>query len=185
MEPGVIQTSMWARSTITTFNQVVPDQPTTQKSPNGFFVNVGAQPNTNPFGMVDNPFLFNNFPFSNNNDNNIKPTTPPPKQSPPPRPEVTTPPKINTVSRLSDQCGSTRDTVNLIIGGEDIYPGDFPWLTAIMYRQKSDYKFHCTGNLLSDRHVLTGTLIKFNKNKDRRIPSFFSFTYSRTLRSLP
>ncbi|GJQ78128.1 hypothetical protein Trydic_g2465 [Trypoxylus dichotomus] len=155
LEPGIIQTSMWAKSILTTFNELVPVQPTTQKPANGFeefYINFGAQPGD----LAGNPFLTNNFslPFIPNRRPDIV-VTQAPKPSPSTEATTSRRPVINTTPRLSDQCGVTKNALNLIIGGEDINPGDFPWLTAIMYRQNSDYKFHCTGNLLSDKHVLT------------------------------
>ncbi|KAK9753133.1 Trypsin [Popillia japonica] len=162
LQPGIIQTSMWARSTITTYNEVLPNQPTNQDGTNAngnaqFFFNIGAQPNnfTNnyPIATFDNPFISNNL-FNNKPETTSTRTTTKSPPQPSPTPERTT--SIKPVAtKFPRQCGVTKSTVNLIIGGDAITPGEFPWIAAIMYRQKSDYKFHCTGNLISDQHVLT------------------------------
>lgn len=47
---------------------------------------------------------------------------------------------------------------DLVIGGQQASAQNFPWLAAIVYKQNSDYKFQCAGNLISDKHVITGWL---------------------------
>ncbi|KRT81630.1 Trypsin [Oryctes borbonicus] len=49
---------------------------------------------------------------------------------------------------------------------------EFPWLAAIMYKENANYKLQCTGNLISNKHVITAghcvenTTIESPKTRD-------------------
>lgn len=59
-------------------------------------------------------------------------------------------------AKTDNGCGVSAP-MHLIIGGEKARPGEFPWLVALLAKESRVYKFICTGNLISTRHVLTGT----------------------------
>lgn len=124
--PGTVQTHMWAKSTVTTYG---PFQST----------------------QVQKPF-------------EVIPITPKPSiqvftQTSTEKQEVASShqsmisfPAIST-TKLPYQCG-------LFGGGakdkQQSSAQNFPWLAAVVYKQNSDYKFQCAGNLVSDKHVITG-----------------------------
>ncbi|KAF2900994.1 hypothetical protein ILUMI_05193 [Ignelater luminosus] len=57
----------------------------------------------------------------------------------------------------ADQCGGSSVTLqNRIVYGDSIEEGEFPWMAALMYHlQDSNYKYRCTGSLVTNRHVIT------------------------------
>ena len=68
---------------------------------------------------------------------------------------------------LNRNCGLSGNA-NLSIdirfgGGDKIYPGQWPWLVAIFYdskiNSKGKFEFRCIGNLISNKHIITGILI--------------------------
>lgn len=101
------------------------------------------------------------------------PTIAPPRVNPPTRKPPT---PINTPKPPSSQKPFTsnpaiqeRDETQcgifsqqLIVGGTEIQKGQFPWLVAIFQRLELSYKYRCTGNLVSSKHVVSaGHCFKF------------------------
>jgi len=65
----------------------------------------------------------------------------------------------------NNECGinihtESHNTLNLLISnGQKTFPGQWPWLVALFVK-KNKYEFQCAGTILTNRHVLTGMLIK-------------------------
>lgn len=79
----------------------------------------------------------------------------------------TSAPKVTTTiaNRNSEEteCGQSLTNIqHLVIGGQNVREGQFPWLVALMYRQNSNYKYRCAGTLVSDRHIITGKFLFFS-----------------------
>lgn len=54
-------------------------------------------------------------------------------------------------------CGSAAGSAGLIIGGDYLPRGRFPWMVALMYlRENGISSFSCGASLISTKHVLTG-----------------------------
>ncbi|KAK5649296.1 hypothetical protein RI129_000325 [Pyrocoelia pectoralis] len=83
----------------------------------------------------------------------FRPTTPQPTFT-------TTPTYINY-----DECGVTNfKTRSLVVNGDDVSDGQFPWMVAVMYKMADDFKYRCTGTLISKRHVVTaGHCLQYGK----------------------
>lgn len=63
---------------------------------------------------------------------------------------------INRQIRQSSSCGVPyREGTGLIIGGQNIERGSWPWMVALL--GKSSGKFFCGGTLISKTKVVTGT----------------------------
>ena len=54
----------------------------------------------------------------------------------------------------AQECGNVKYTAGLIVGGDYIQRGQYPWLCAI-HDTVSD-EFFCGSTLISKKHVLTG-----------------------------
>jgi len=59
----------------------------------------------------------------------------------------------------NNECGTTSyytdDTNRLIANGEEILPGQWPWMVAL-FTARDVYEYKCGGTHLTNRHVLTG-----------------------------
>lgn len=56
-------------------------------------------------------------------------------------------------------CGPDAGISGLIVNGNDIPRGKFPWMVALMYLDdKNQQFFSCGASLISTQHVLTGEL---------------------------
>ncbi|XP_060533352.1 transmembrane protease serine 9-like isoform X2 [Cylas formicarius] len=54
------------------------------------------------------------------------------------------------------ECGiASTAIVPLVLGGEELSDGVFPWLVAMFVVKGNGYEYKCTANLISDRHVVT------------------------------
>lgn len=70
------------------------------------------------------------------------------------RPITTT---TTTSAPSAQQCGlSSANFQQLIVNGDNVEEGQFPWMAAIMYLQNFNYEYGCTGTLVTNRHVITG-----------------------------
>lgn len=61
-------------------------------------------------------------------------------------------------------CGVRRLTsMNLLFGGTDVEPGEWPWHVAIYYLDASyiNGTYRCGGNIISHNYVLTGNFFFF------------------------
>lgn len=64
--------------------------------------------------------------------------------------------------RISSECGQSSVVQPLVVNGQATNEGEFPWLTALMYRKGFNYEFRCTANLVSDRHIITGNKFQYS-----------------------
>ena len=55
-------------------------------------------------------------------------------------------------------CGKPVQTSGLIVHGKDFKRGEFPWMVALLHKQKNPARFFGAGTLISMRHVITGNL---------------------------
>ncbi|GJQ88389.1 hypothetical protein Trydic_g4963 [Trypoxylus dichotomus] len=126
LTPGIVQTHMWAKATVTTYG---PVQSTQLQKPLEIFTvayvpieatsQIDKQPATvsYQFGIPFTSVASSNFPY---------------------------------------QCGTAEASPQSgAFNGQGIPFGELPWLAAIMYKRNANYKLHCTGNLISDKHVIT------------------------------
>jgi len=73
---------------------------------------------------------------------------------------------INSDDTHTEKCGLAYNSMHLFIGGTTTDAGEFPWMAAIFKYKNYDgsYEHLCTGNLISDRHVITsGHCIQYSK----------------------
>lgn len=59
---------------------------------------------------------------------------------------------------IKSTCGKRLSAVGTVFGGKEVQKSDWPWLVAFINRQTDI--FFCAGNLISNKHVLSGELIK-------------------------
>ncbi|KAF5281672.1 hypothetical protein FQR65_LT14602 [Abscondita terminalis] len=58
------------------------------------------------------------------------------------------------------ECGVSEDTQALIVHGKPTSEGQYPWLVAMFHLQDNgEYKFKCAGNLISNKHVISGKFL--------------------------
>lgn len=55
-------------------------------------------------------------------------------------------------------CGKRLSAIGTVYGGKEVQRNDWPFLVAFMNRQTE--KFFCAGNLISEKHVLSGKLFQ-------------------------
>lgn len=72
----------------------------------------------------------------------------------------------NRYSNSETDCGNVEDTQSLLVHASPTTEGQYPWLIAMFHLQETgDYKFKCAGNLVSQKHVITGnTIFKSDNN---------------------
>lgn len=135
--------------------------------------NLDAQPNFNDFIQFDQ-ISFS--PFIPETPSRL-PTLPPPppllSPSPSPRPSSRHPPLLSSIpskvlsekkplNNNDDECGRVNiqnSNINpLIAKGVKTSPGQWPWLVAI-FVVKIQFEFHCTGTLVTNKHIVTGTTL--------------------------
>ncbi|KAG5670174.1 hypothetical protein PVAND_000455 [Polypedilum vanderplanki] len=64
-------------------------------------------------------------------------------------------------------CGKTKYSSGLIVNGDEVKRGEFPFLVAL-FRLK-DQKFFCAGNLITKKHVLTASHCIQEKSQSSRL----------------
>ncbi|XP_045102510.1 proclotting enzyme-like isoform X3 [Portunus trituberculatus] len=83
--------------------------------------------------------------------------TPPPTTRPPPTTPRPTPPTLPTSAPIIDSrgCGvnSKKSLFNRIVGGKPADPKDWPWMAALLRRDRNIQ--YCGGTLITSQHVLT------------------------------
>lgn len=112
--------------------------------------NPETKPNTSEFG----PEKFPLDPTFISNVENL--FTPPTSATPPPVPATFTSPSFTANEDF--KCGISNPKNNIIpfiLNSEDTDIGEYPWLVAFMARRETGYQYICSGNLISDNHVLT------------------------------
>jgi secreted trypsin-like serine protease len=60
----------------------------------------------------------------------------------------------------------------LIYGGKEVKRGEWPWIVAFAYKPRNT--FFCGGNLISNKHILSGKK-KIDKNSKMTCDSIFMF----------
>lgn len=56
-----------------------------------------------------------------------------------------------------EKCGRRRGFIGTIYGGTKTQKNDWPWLAALFYKPRDE--FFCAGNLISNKHILSGTVV--------------------------
>lgn len=59
-------------------------------------------------------------------------------------------------SPFADICGKSVITNSLVVHGEPVARGAFPWLVAMFLLKNLGPEFRCSGSLISHKHVVTG-----------------------------
>jgi len=114
--------------------------------------------------------------YSNNNNNhtnyNIIPKPTQALQWPSSTKRSVPQPLLTTQTPTDDnnnnhECGISSRTGNtnlLIANGQKTSPGEWPWLAVLFVVKNDGYKFLCGGSILTNKHILTGILIKIKNS---------------------
>jgi len=62
-------------------------------------------------------------------------------------------------SDLDIECGKAIKLQLLVVKGEKVPRGSWPWLSAIFLTTPTGLEFQCGGTLISQQHVITGNFI--------------------------
>ncbi|XP_059481297.1 serine protease gd-like [Neocloeon triangulifer] len=108
------------------------------------------------------------------------PPVPPPTRCPPidfslacPAAEEEEDPEIEFLG-----CGkssSTKIPIQLIVNGENIAKGSYPWLSAIYENNERGPQFVCSGTLISKKHVITAAHCVSNYQKQNNVKNYVVF----------
>lgn len=71
---------------------------------------------------------------------------------------------IFSLPSKGQKCGQFLYNSGLIVNGDDIVRGEFPFLIALWMLR--DQSFFCAGNLISQRHAVTGKSSFFFKSSN-------------------
>ncbi|KAF5291969.1 hypothetical protein FQR65_LT11369 [Abscondita terminalis] len=147
LRPGGYVTNLWANTIFKiTITHHGPD--TNLQSP---IDNFGIQ--FSPANIFPNQFSQASFvPTEPTSDFTITPATV--------KPTVNKPVNVDY-----NECGkASLFPIHLVISGDDVEEGQYPWLAAIMYKSGKHFQYRCTGSLVSDRHVITaGHCLQYGK----------------------
>lgn len=58
----------------------------------------------------------------------------------------------------ANECGRSLATNSLIINGNKVQVGVYPWLVAIFRVKSIGVNYICSGSLISEKHVVTGMI---------------------------
>lgn len=59
-------------------------------------------------------------------------------------------------STANEVCGIPQKNTGLVVNGLELKRGKFPWMAALILRNRYPPMFFCGGSLISDKHVVTG-----------------------------
>lgn len=63
----------------------------------------------------------------------------------------------NDLDSATTACGVPLLSSGLVVRGQNIKRGSYPWMVALMYVENESNSFYfCGGSLISSNHVLTG-----------------------------
>lgn len=111
---------------------------------------VPAPSSSDPGGPDDSVFSGN--PFLKKPDDVT--TAAPPPTLPPAELDVDV--RRSDGSPYGDVCGRPTVANSLVVRGEPVPRGAYPWLVAMFWTKNLGPEFRCSGSLVSDRHVVTG-----------------------------
>jgi len=97
---------------------------------------------------------------------------PPPDLGPTFTPAHTVP--HNTVPGSNARCGTVHVPQGRIVGGNETFEGEVPWMSAIYLHGGGRREFWCGGALVTEKHVLTAAHCTKDKNKKSFLPSQFT-----------
>jgi len=80
----------------------------------------------------------------------------------------------NLVPGTAAACGAVRVPQGRIVGGNETYEGEVPWMSAIYLHGGGRREFWCGGALITERHVITAAHCTKDKNKKSFLPSQFT-----------
>lgn len=150
------------------FNPQPPKDPSKIYNNNNGFVNTLTS--TSVPLTYEEPIYVNNFddnykfpytknPFFNGNTQVLLPSqpseVPPEPASPPPAPTFNYYGNNNNRQPYRKVCGRLGGN-GLVVNGDRVLPGSYPWLVAIYRTTSIGLEFTCGGTLISDRHVVSG-----------------------------
>jgi len=134
--------------------------------PNELSLQYSNNDNQKPNSVQTIPQYNNN----NNNDHTNYNIIPKPTQAPQwlsstkrPVPQPSSTIQTNTDDNNNNECGISSRSGNtnlLIANGRKTTPGEWPWLAILFIIKNNKYKFLCGGSILTNKHILTGMLIK-------------------------
>lgn len=93
-------------------------------------------------------------PVTERADTFVERTTEQTQNKPPPRQGG---PTNSIVQPNSDICGVPSATNSLVVNGDKVPKGSFPWLVALYHGVNEGLLYKCCGSLITNRHVVTGT----------------------------
>lgn len=67
-------------------------------------------------------------------------------------------------SSQTKDCGKRKGATGTAFGGNQVKRGEWPWLVA--FTQRYEKEFFCGGNLISQKHVLSGEMSFLCKSTD-------------------
>lgn len=64
------------------------------------------------------------------------------------------PGRLNIDQVDANECGTVHLLRELVLGGNEVLRGEWPFIAALYYTKKHNY--FCGGTIISNKHVLTG-----------------------------
>lgn len=95
-----------------------------------------------------------------------------PTTTPPPSPGLNDSPRFVPGTRI--ECGSSKIPQARIVGGNNTYEGQYPWMAAIYLHGNGRSEFWCGGALVSPTHVVTAAHCTLDSKKRPFRPTQFT-----------
>lgn len=62
--------------------------------------------------------------------------------------------------RSANECGKSKTSAGLVVGGQSLKRGDFPWIVALLFWEDIDkHSYFCGGTLISPTFVISGKFL--------------------------